>query len=385
MASGLETGVEQDASGTSRTRDRSLVMGMVGLYRPLKLMRKAWPPTICEMTRLLPLTCAALLVPLLTESVCGQGKQARPPEVRGITISTHGSGRDWGTDRIVAAFKAVKAVGATWVCLHPYGWIRRDGTVSYREFPDEKPPAHLVRPIKEARALGLKILVKPHIGYWGSGWRWRGDIAFKTEEEWRRFFSTYEKWIVRFAGVCKEADGFVVGTELDRTTGHEKEWRRIIGRVRRATKAPLTYAANWSHYQEVRFWDALDHVGIQAYFPLAKNGSAPADEIKRGWAGRMKECREFSRTVKRKILFTELGYNRSFSAPVTPWDYATDGAEAEGVQRRCLRIALEAVRDEPCVIGSFLWKWFPPPRPVGRNFQLATPALKKVIKGVWSK
>jgi hypothetical protein len=31
----------------------------------------------------------------------------------------------------------------------------------------------------------------------------------------------------------------------------------------------------------------------------------------------------------------------------------------------------------------FLWKWFPNPHPVGRNFQLATPRLKRAISEVW--
>ncbi len=35
------------------------------------------------------------------------------------------------------------------------------------------------------------------------------------------------------------------------------------------------------------------------------------------------------------------------------------------------------------VVGAFLWKWFPNPHPVGRNFQLATPRLRKAIADVW--
>jgi hypothetical protein len=58
----------------------------------------------------------------------------------------------------------------------------------------------------------------------------------------------------------------------------EKEWRRVIAAVRGVTSARLTYAANFDAYQRVAFWDALDAIGIQAYFPLtdkATSASAP--------------------------------------------------------------------------------------------------------------
>jgi hypothetical protein len=87
--------------------------------------------------------------------------------------------------------------------------------------------------------------------------------------------------------------------------------------------------------------------------------------------------------MNRKILFTELGYNRSFAASVRPWAYKVDGPDAERVQALCLETALRRVEAEPAVVGAFLWKWFPNPQPVGRNFQLATPVLKAVISRVW--
>ena len=57
--------------------------------------------------------------------------------------------------------------------------------------------------------------------------------------------------------------------------------------------------------------------------------------------------------------------------------------EAEELQENLLRVALRAVEAEPAVVGVFLWKWFPNPHPVGRNFQLATPRLKRAIADVW--
>jgi len=303
--------------------------------------------------------------------------------VRGVTLSTHTDGRDWSQDGTVSAMRDMKDLGAGWVAIHPYAAIRGDGRIRFWPMDPENPPEWIARPIREAHAMGLKILIKPHLAYWGSRFSWRGEIAFATEDEWSRFWADYRTWIVAVAAASREADGFVVGTELDLTLHHEEQWRSIIADVRAVTDVPLTYAANWPAYTQVTFWDDLDVIGIQAYFPLTEHADPAPEEIDAGWERCMAELRDFSTAHDRKILFTELGYNRSLQAPVKPWAYAVDGKEAEGLQQRCLQAALRAVEEEPCVVGAFLWKWFPDPHPVGRNFQLATPELRRVIAEVW--
>ena len=196
---------------------------------------------------------------------------ASDTEVRGITISTHGIGRDWGTDAIVPTLEDIRAVGANWVAIHPYASIRADGSLRWSDIDPDDPPAHIVRPIREAHRLGLRIYIKPHIAYWRSPFSWRGEIAFDRAEDWQRFWRDYREWIALLATVCREADGFVVGTELDRMLTFEEEWRALIAEVRQHTDAPLTYAANWTDYRQVPFWDALDVIGIQAYFPLTED------------------------------------------------------------------------------------------------------------------
>jgi len=322
-------------------------------------------------------------LPLIATLLLVAAPAAATEPVRGITVSTHRSGQEWGTDAIRPTFAQLKALGATWVATHPYARIGGDGSVRFRGFDPNDAPEYLVRPIREAHRLGLKILIKPHLGYWGSPFDWRGDIAFETDAQWARFWRDYERWIVKIAAACRDADGLAVGTELDRTLGHETEWRRIIAGVRKQTRAPLTYAANWSDYERVGFWDALDAIGIQAYFPLTTRPDPSEEEIRRGWVSRMARLRSYAERHYRNIVFTELGYSESFDAPVEPWAGRVDGEAAERVAQACMRIALETVEAEPRVVGAFLWKWFPEPRPVGRNYRLATPGMRRVIRAAW--
>ncbi len=314
--------------------------------------------------------------------------------IRGITISTHGMGREWADARIMLpTFEKIKSTGAEWVAFHPYASIRRDGSVSWmrRRRGANRPtskqaqavPVYWGEPVKLAHKAGLKVLIKPHLAYWGSGFSWRGEITFTDKASWDRFFDQYSHWILTMAEACKDADGFIVGTELDKTIQYEKRWRTLIAGVRKRTKAPLSYAANWTDFRRVCFWDALDVIGIQAYCPLTDKDDPSSQALESAWNKRMLILRTYAKEHHRNVLFTELGYNRSFDAARTPWDHRTDGPAASPLQRRCLSVALAAIEKEDSVLGSFLWKWFPEPRPNGRNFQLATKEIRALISEHW--
>ncbi|MEM1246727.1 MAG: hypothetical protein AAGK22_10155 [Acidobacteriota bacterium] len=303
-------------------------------------------------------------------------------DVRGITLSTHRGNREWDSDQLAPTLADLRAVGANWVAIHPYASVRSEGGVRRWETGDEA-PSFLARPLRESRAAGLRLLVKPHLAYWGSPFAWRGEIEFQSDEAWNQFFAEYEEWIVDVARWSRGTDAFVVGTELDRTLHREADWRRIIERVRSVTDAPLTYAANWTDYQRVPFWDALDAVGVQGYFPLSKEPSPTRRQIEEGWRQVADTLGAFSRDVDKPVLFTELGYNRSLRAAAEPWSDDTDGPEAEALQLLCLEVALRTVEREEHLLGAFLWKWFLRPRSVGRDFQMASPAVQRLLRQSW--
>ena len=347
------------------------------------------------MSKLFKTTSIAVLIALLlciagASSSDSEADSADTPNdpyrtVRGMTVSCPRAGQIWGTDAMVKTMAKLKDLGVNWITIHPYAHIHSDGTVGgryVRHMYDE--PQWLKRPIAEARRLDLKIMIKPHISYWGSPFDWRGEIEFDTSEQWKRFFETYRQWVTMVARLSKDADAFVVGTELDRTVHHEQEWRTIIKAVRREFDGPVTYAANWDSYKDIEFWDALDVIGIQAYFPLIKHDGIPTtDELERGWARIMENLTAFADKHERRILFAELGYNRSKDAARRPWSYREGGKNAELVQKRCLDAALQAVKDSDDVVGAFLWKWFPGERQYS-NFTKSTPAMRAVIRRHWS-
>lgn len=310
-----------------------------------------------------------------------------PEPVRGVVISCQTWGREWGTDEMVTAMQEIKALGANWVQIHPYVGVSPEGGLHVPRWnPEDPPPRWLTRPIAEAHRLGLKICITPHVAPWRAGWGWRGEIRFETAAQWERFFDDYQVWITALARVCRHADGFTVGSELDQTIEtHEKRWREIIQAVRAETDAPLAYAANWPDYQRVPFWDALDVIAISAYFPVVRHQRQPtAAELDRAWSRIRGEVLAYARSQYRQVVFMELGYDTGLNAARTPWidgDGRPGGAE---LQAQCLDRALAAVEHpEDDLVGAFLWKWFPGPAP-NENFLVSEPHMRNVVARHWS-
>ncbi len=335
-----------------------------------------------KTSRIVSLVLAALLV---ATTMLPAQVAADPYEVvRGMTISCPGWGRVWGSDAMVETMRKLKSLGVNWITIHPYAEIRKDGSVDGDPDGMNSELSWLKHPIEEAHRLGLKIMIKPHLAYWGSGFSWRGEITFETEKEWNRFFSTYEGWITWLAEICGDADAFVVGTELDQTAGFEDDWRRIIKSVRSKTGAPLTYSAGWDSYEKIGFWDALDVIGIQSYFPLVDHERLPtAQELETSWGRLVERLNAYAKRYNRKIVLGELGYNRSSAAARRPWEYRQGGDDAEEIQRRCLTVALRAIERSDTIVGAFLWKWFPGETTRG-NFLKSSPAMREVIRTHWA-
>lgn len=306
-------------------------------------------------------------------------------DVKGMTVSCPTWGGEWGSDAMVTTLDELRSDGVNWVAIHPYAQIRADGTVAFRPIDPATPPRWLERPIREAHARGMKILIKPHLAYWGSPFSWRGEIGFDDPQAQQRFFDSYRAWITTIARVVREADALAVGTELGGMSGHEARWREIIGAVREVYPGHLTYAANWDEVERVSFWDALDCIGVQAYFPVLDGyaGTSPTTaELDAGWERILDRLRALSARTDRPIVFTELGYDANVEAPVRPWASGRWSAVGAEVQRASLKAAMRALEREPLVVGAFLWKWFPGEVQRG-DFRMSAPENRAVIRAMW--
>jgi len=307
--------------------------------------------------------------------------------LKGMTVSCQTWGYEWATPEMKETMIELKSLGANSISIHPYARIFEDGRIRYKK---SRQVDHIKIPTSWGKELNIQVMIKPHLAYWGTKFRWRGDIDFENDEDWDNFFRDYTEWIVTIASISERSGArlFCVGTELMNSLKFENEWRKIISEIRRVYSGKLTYAANWDKYDKVSFWDDLDFIGIQAYFPLADHANPSAEEIKKGWNRVYKELIPYADGLNKQILFTEIGYDISENAAKKPWrPGSVDYRRGDLLQQLCLRIALDEAKDYKQLAGLFLWKWFPETQAFEHyeNYNLQRPEIKSLLKEMWGE
>ena len=165
----------------------------------------------------------------------------------------------------------------------------------------------------------------------------------------------------------------------------EEHWRRLVARLRTVYSGRLGYAANFDQYHMVNFWDALDLMGVNAYFPLRHRLLAPDEDlyatIKDGWSDVLTALATFRREQGlsgRNLVFTELGYTWRENSTIEPWAdtgfSAVPTAAGEDAPKKLLiwqdqpedlserALALRALYEahgelaEPMLAGLLYWK-----------------------------
>ncbi len=274
-------------------------------------------------------------------------------------------GREVVTEKEIAA---LTRCNANWISQTPFAFQRdpysskiRTNFSSDRVWWGESDEG-ISKTTALTRKAGIKTILKPHIWV---GKSWPGAIEMKSDTAWQRWFRNYEKFILHYAELAEKnkIELFCIGTELHLTIKKEKEWRDLIYKIRSVYNGKLTYAANFNkEYEEVRFWDALDFIGVQAYFSLTKSKGHSLGELKKGWIDPIKSIDRIHKKFNKPVLFTEIGYRSDTNAGIEPWVWPKENSGAEisdDCQANCYRAFFETVWKQPWMTGVYFWKWYP--------------------------
>ncbi len=330
---------------------------------------------------------ALCLVLILLSGTRADAGEPEPSFARGVIVSCPMAGKIWGSKLMAGTLDELSELGVQWVSIHPYAWVNKKGEVEpYSQGED----AYLRRAAALVHGRKMGLFWKPHLGYWGS-FEWRGTIEFGDDERvWKRFFEGYRLFIVAQARLAEElgVEMFAMGVELDATL-HRPEWISIISEVRKVYSGLLLYAANWDRVESVPFWDRLDLIGVHAYYPLSQEAEPTREALVEGWKGPLDALSSLSaRHGGKRVLFAEIGYNRSSRAAGEPWDYAVENTPAtRALRRRLIEVALEGLPEEPWIAGIFWWKWMPGEGNDrwDRNFSMRDDEAREALSSYWSK
>jgi hypothetical protein len=235
--------------------------------------------------------------------------------------------------------------------------------------PNESTPTDdaLRTAIRAARQRNMQVVLKPHIDLPGD--RWRGEISPAEPDKW---FARYTEFISLYADLSAQegVHTVIVGTELARTS-NDQRWRAVVSRVRSRYGGRLTYAANWDEWSRVVFWDLLDEIGIDAYYPLAdRGGTTNVAALSEAWAKPLNNLRSLAVRVAKPIRFTEVGYTRHGGTTHEPFNFRSTTPAAPDEQRAAFEALFAVWAPQQFWAGADIWAADPPGEtadPLGYN------------------
>jgi hypothetical protein len=179
--------------------------------------------------------------------------------------------------------------------------------------------SRLQESVNAAKSLGLHVIVKPHVDLSQDPLHWRGEIGkYFDDAAWAAWFSSYKSMMKSVAGSSKGAEALNIGTELTLTQSREQNWRDVISLARNFFPGILCYGSNHGNESSIKWWDALDWIGVDAYYPLGNDSSV--DALVQSWNGIFSTIlNPLAAKFKKPIVFTEVGYQSVTGAAITPW------------------------------------------------------------------
>lgn len=222
--------------------------------------------------------------------------------------------------------------------------------------------ASAVYVIRLVHSFGFRIFLKPIVQT--RHFIWRGFIPPS-----RHFFRViYTPFIVRMARIAarERVALFSVGSELERTVRVKSEWVRIIRRVRRVYKGPITYVANHDSYHFATLWHLVDCISISGYFRLIPPGNKfktpNLDETRKLWLRKAAEVdtwRRRSNLSHLKVLIAEAGAMSKGNniAYIRPWAYNSKGPTDLNAQAKIYEGLLNAFMTQQWCKGVILYSW----------------------------
>lgn len=272
----------------------------------------------------------------------------------------------------LATLVSLSEIGTTHITLIPFAFQRGIDDPNLRFNPDADWFSESDKGIRwlagVADSLGMGVILKPHIwigGYSTEG-QTRDKIMFDSASDWEQWESNYRAFMRHHTELATSigADVLVIGTELA-SVAREREafFRALIGETRQTFDGKITYAANWwEDYEKVAFWDALDYIGVQAYFPISDEPDPSVEVLVAGWKRHQEALLGVSRRFERPVLFTEIGYRSSDIAASEPWRWVQRGDSqtsepAYELQSRLYEAFFRTMWQESWFSGAILWRW----------------------------
>ena len=188
-----------------------------------------------------------------------------------------------------AALQFIKTEGGNAVVLDWMVEFADDGTMSSNGGSTHPPWADIVSVVARAKALGLYVVLKPHVISTQCCGQNRNSTNTNIETFLpATFFPAWRSYLLNMISLLpmQSVDAISIGTELDILDWQfRSEWASTIQAVRGVYSGAVTYDAMFSQYSgakdvgDVIFWDLVDFISCSFYVRLSQDDTLSAPSL----------------------------------------------------------------------------------------------------------
>jgi hypothetical protein len=140
------------------------------------------------------------------------------------------------------------------------------------------------------------------------------------------------------------------------TSSRADDWRALIRAVRDVYDGPLTYAAlTYFEPWQISWWDALDSIGIDAYYLLTLSNQPTLEQMKLGLQPAAFLLDQLAARWQMPIIFTEVGYMSVDGSNRLPGHWQLDGPTDPQEQADCYQAIFEVFSGKSWWKGVYWW------------------------------
>jgi len=307
------------------------------------------------------------------------------------------------------SLKVMQGIGTEWLCV-VFSWYQDSiNSTNIQPLSGASPTdAAMEAMVNQARSLNMKILLKPHVeprdGYWRA---WIG--TYFDDAAWNAWFTSYKAYMAYYAKLAQKwkAEVFSCGVEMIAASRNADHFRDVVAVIRRYYTGKVTYSANWGSQYEaplpphhhitlpspmsgaplgeidtITWIDALDVIGIDAYYFLTTDDYPTSQELHDAWAPIVLHIANISSFWNKNVIFTEIGYRSINGAAVHPGWWNITAPVNLTQQALCYEAVFQSFKSQSWWEGVYWWLWTTDPANGGPQNMDFTPQNKPLTMQV---
>jgi Glycoside Hydrolase Family 113 len=356
------------------------------------------------MLKLLAILGAVAIAAVAWSILQDRTPKLAPGQIRGAWLAAAGKA-SLESEAGLAAIKKLKDLGVDTLAVFPEVSMP---DITKPGFTWGNQDAELRAFLRAVKSLGLSAFVLPRIespAFFLPPHPWRADIAMANPADWPKFHEDFTKLVRHYGALAREEGAAIFGIGLEYRAAvreHPDAWRAIARAAKEAFGGPITYSANWDDYDQVTWWDAVDVIGVGAYFELLDDKLADdathemrakqelprptLSQIVDGWKPIKAALKALSERYSRPVFFTEVGYTTFVDTAYHPWMWQSERAVDPSQQALCYRALFQTFAGEPWWKGACMWRFYTDPGAVEKwNYSPQGHEAEQVMKAAYRR